>query len=277
MSKIVAPPLLTLWLFLQTVPILSLLMVLVFLMVPEISEALPLLVTNILTILIIVIIVTWMGTLLIVATSFMATLPRTNLLISRRLPLLLLMLHILIKGMLRALVWQWTNSTTCALSLASQTNLLIPLLLTPPMLLHPLMLQVSSVFPHSLASTHGLLIAGPPIISATLYHYYYSNLWPVTTTTHTITIPNGVQIYVDRIGDVQITPDLLLTNVLFVPQFRFNLISIPRLCQNTHSHVHFTKTHCWMQSPLMTQLLPLGKFNDGLYTLEGSISYYCHY
>lgn len=58
MSKIVAPPLLTLWLFLQTVPILSLLMVLVFLMVPEISEALPLLVTNILTILIIVIIVT---------------------------------------------------------------------------------------------------------------------------------------------------------------------------------------------------------------------------
>lgn len=70
--------------------------------------------------------------------------------------------------------------------------------------------------------------------------------------THEITIPDGSKVKVSQLGDIQITPQLMLTNVLFVPQFRFNLISVPKLCKDNNVHVLFTNEHCMVQDPLMT-------------------------
>ena len=39
-----------------------------------------------------------------------------------------------------------------------------------------------------------------------------------------VTLPNGHTVPVNRIGAVQLTNQLVLDNVLFVPQFRFNLL-----------------------------------------------------
>ena len=46
-----------------------------------------------------------------------------------------------------------------------------------------------------------------------------------------ITMPNGKQSRIAHIGSVQLTPSLLLSNVLHVPDFQFNLLSVSKLCR----------------------------------------------
>ena len=46
-------------------------------------------------------------------------------------------------------------------------------------------------------------------------------------------LPNGDQALVTHIGIVQISPTLTLTNVLCVPTFSFNLISISKLTKHS--------------------------------------------
>jgi len=46
-----------------------------------------------------------------------------------------------------------------------------------------------------------------------------------------ITMPNGKHSRIAHIGSLQLTPTLLLTNVLHVPDFQFNLLSASKLCK----------------------------------------------
>ena len=48
----------------------------------------------------------------------------------------------------------------------------------------------------------------------------------------TVTLPNHTSISVTFAGDVHISPQLTLTDVLYVPQFKFNLISVSALTKN---------------------------------------------
>lgn len=47
---------------------------------------------------------------------------------------------------------------------------------------------------------------------------------------HSITIPNGRKVMVDFCGDISLMNGIVLKNVLYVPDFQFNLISVPKLC-----------------------------------------------
>ena len=70
--------------------------------------------------------------------------------------------------------------------------------------------------------------------------HHFLNRRPLFEKHREITIPDTTKVTVDKIGEVQPIPDLLLTNVLFVPQFRFNLISIHKLCILNGVGVSFT-------------------------------------
>ena len=59
-----------------------------------------------------------------------------------------------------------------------------------------------------------------------------------------ITMPNGKQSQIAHIGSVQLTPTLLLTNVLHVPEFQFNLLSVGKLCSQLDGRVIFTTSDC---------------------------------
>ena len=54
-----------------------------------------------------------------------------------------------------------------------------------------------------------------------------------------VTLPNNQIIAVSFCGDIQLSPKLLLKDVLFVPQFHFNLISISALTTDCKLTVHF--------------------------------------
>ena len=85
--------------------------------------------------------------------------------------------------------------------------------------------------------------------------------------TQEITILDESKVKVSQLDKVQITALLMLKYVLFVPQFRINLISIPKFCRDNNVHVIFTNEHCMVHDHLMTKNLPLGKFTGGSYTL----------
>ena len=54
-----------------------------------------------------------------------------------------------------------------------------------------------------------------------------------------VTLPNNAKILVCLSGDVQRTSNLLLKNVLFVPQFHFNLLSVSAFVANSNLSVSF--------------------------------------
>lgn len=76
---------------------------------------------------------------------------------------------------------------------------------------------------------------------------------------------------VTHIGTVQINEDVVLHDVFYVPDFKFNLVSIPKICKDSNCTVVFTNNGCFLQSPSMNQLA-LGELRDGLYYLDNKDS-----
>ena len=82
-----------------------------------------------------------------------------------------------------------------------------------------------------------------------------------------ITMPNGKHSKIAHIGSVQLTPNLKLSNVLHVPDFQFNLLSVSKICEQFTGRVIFTPTNCILQD-LMLQEVVLGRANNGLYHVQ---------
>lgn len=83
-----------------------------------------------------------------------------------------------------------------------------------------------------------------------------------------ITLPNGHVVTVTQTGNIQISPDILLKHVLHVPHFKYNLLSINKLCQQLNCHVTFPKTHCVLQGLSLRKPLIIGEGSGGLYLLH---------
>lgn len=95
------------------------------------------------------------------------------------------------------------------------------------------------------------------------------NIKDLTDSKHNITIPDGSKHKITKIGDVQLNEFLILKNVLFVPNFHFNLISVGKICLNENASIIFSKNFCLIQDHLTKISLPLGKLEHGLYYTKG--------
>ena len=84
---------------------------------------------------------------------------------------------------------------------------------------------------------------------------------------NTITIPNGNLIKIAHKGTVILSPELTLSNVLHVPAFNFNLISVTKLCSDMHCSLTFLNNCCSVQGPSLRRPILLGKLVQGLYHL----------
>lgn len=65
-----------------------------------------------------------------------------------------------------------------------------------------------------------------------------------------IVVPDVRQIPILHIGTVQITTEMVLHNVLHIPDFHYNLISVQRLCKDLHCSVIINEQECVLQGPL---------------------------
>ncbi|KAK9673306.1 hypothetical protein RND81_12G159200 [Saponaria officinalis] len=89
---------------------------------------------------------------------------------------------------------------------------------------------------------------------------------------YVISLPNGHSITINSVGTAPLTPEISLHNVLFVPSFRYNLLSISKLAKQFNSVVSFTSNVCFMQGSSMKQPLILGTTHKDLYLLQPTSS-----
>lgn len=82
-----------------------------------------------------------------------------------------------------------------------------------------------------------------------------------------ITLPSGYKVKVISIGSLSMSSTIILTNVLLVPSFQFNLISIHQLLTQINCYVILTVVSLFLQGPSLKRPLEIGKVDHGLYIL----------
>ena len=87
----------------------------------------------------------------------------------------------------------------------------------------------------------------------------------------TVTLPNGHTVLVTHIGTITLTDSLVLSNVLCVPSFDFNLISVSKLTSSLHCCIFFLSNFCFIQDLQLCKMIGLGKQRNGLYILQKSV------
>ena len=81
-------------------------------------------------------------------------------------------------------------------------------------------------------------------------------------------LPNGEKVLVTHIGIVHLTETLILTDVLCVPSFTFNLISISKLNKSQYFYLIFLGSFCFIQDLALWSTMGLGREQNGLYLLD---------
>ncbi|KAK9683831.1 hypothetical protein RND81_10G167700 [Saponaria officinalis] len=90
-----------------------------------------------------------------------------------------------------------------------------------------------------------------------------------------VVLPDGTAKSVTQIGKVFLTPDIILTNVLFIPDFQHNLLSIGKLIDQSNMIVMFSPNECLFQDHSSSNVLAVGKRIEGLYRFSSSVSSSC--
>ncbi|RVW64179.1 hypothetical protein CK203_046335 [Vitis vinifera] len=99
----------------------------------------------------------------------------------------------------------------------------------------------------------------------------FSTYFPCSSSRKIATV-DGSLTTVAGIGDVKISPSLMLKNVLHVPRLTTNLISIQKLTQDLHCNVVFYHSHCVFQDEDSGRMIGHARERDGLYYLKAPIS-----
>ena len=95
---------------------------------------------------------------------------------------------------------------------------------------------------------------------------YFTSFTPVFGSN--VTLPTGLTISVTHIGTIQLTPSLLLQNVIFVLSFRFNLFSVSTLTKDHNCTVQFLPNSCFIQDLLQGTMIRTGSKFGNLYYLS---------
>lgn len=101
-------------------------------------------------------------------------------------------------------------------------------------------------------------------------HMIYSPIFFTSidsTSTTNVHLPNGTYVPVSHIRKVQVSDNLTLDNVLCVPSFSFNLISVSKLTKFSNVSVIFFASHCFVQDLSTMKMTGLAKKKEGLYQL----------
>ena len=78
-------------------------------------------------------------------------------------------------------------------------------------------------------------------------------------------LPDGSSKSVTIVGNVQLTPTLVLTNVFYVPDFQLNLLSVGQLIQTNQLVAHFYPNDFCFQDLTTKQIVAVGKGSRCLY------------
>lgn len=83
-----------------------------------------------------------------------------------------------------------------------------------------------------------------------------------------VTLSNNCKIQVASIGHIVLNHDLILTNVLYIPSFSVNLISLSSLLSNSKITLTFFDTYCLIDDTQQSKVIGKGDTINGLYILS---------
>jgi hypothetical protein len=106
--------------------------------------------------------------------------------------------------------------------------------------------------------------------NATDHMVISTTFFTTKTVVHDVSVhlPNGQSVVVTHIGTIHLNSSLILHDVLCVPSFDFNLISVSKLTSTMHCCIFFLSNLCFLQDLLHWKMIGLGKQRNGLYILE---------
>ena len=82
-----------------------------------------------------------------------------------------------------------------------------------------------------------------------------------------INLPTGDMAQISHTGTATLDTGLTLYQVLCVPQFKHNLLSVQKLVKDSNCQVQFYPTHCVILDASTNHLKGIGKAHNGLYYL----------
>lgn len=94
----------------------------------------------------------------------------------------------------------------------------------------------------------------------------FTNIRPVDNMS--VILPTLEKFVVELIGDISLTPDIVLLDVLCVPSFVYNLISVSALLHNSEFAINFYGTTCLIQDKLSMKTIGKVESHGGLYLLR---------
>ncbi|KAK8348906.1 hypothetical protein V6Z11_A06G109600, partial [Gossypium hirsutum] len=96
------------------------------------------------------------------------------------------------------------------------------------------------------------------------FHYLESAI-SCASSSSCVRLATGSSSSITHTGSCTISPDIKLANVLYIPDFRYNLLSISKLTKDLHCFVSFYPHFCIFQDPSSGKMKGIGKEQDGLY------------
>lgn len=84
----------------------------------------------------------------------------------------------------------------------------------------------------------------------------------------TIKLPTGATTRITHIGDIEMQNGLKMLNVLYVPQFTHNLLSVHKLARDNNCDVMFYPATCVVLDSVSKKVKAVGKVKQGLYYLS---------
>ncbi|KAK9691835.1 hypothetical protein RND81_09G223100 [Saponaria officinalis] len=85
-----------------------------------------------------------------------------------------------------------------------------------------------------------------------------------------VTLPDGQTQTVLFSGDIQLTDNILLKDVLYLPSFKHNLLSLGRLLTDSDLCANFTSDGCTIQARSSNEVLCTGSRHAGIYRFNAS-------
>ena len=83
-----------------------------------------------------------------------------------------------------------------------------------------------------------------------------------------VEMANGETASITHIGTITLSSSLTLHNVLCVPSFTFNLLSVSTITKSKPCYLIFLSTFCFIQDLTCWRTIGVGQANDGLYLLQ---------
>lgn len=89
---------------------------------------------------------------------------------------------------------------------------------------------------------------------------------------NSVQLPTGSKAHIKSTGNSVILGNWTVKNILHVPDFKFNLLSVPKLTKDLSCSVSFFPYFCVLQTLYSGKVIGIGKLSDELYLLKNEIN-----